>query len=334
MGAPEKPRARHRSNSSVSADARRVVLIAGGSSGIGLASAREAARRGDHVVLLARGLGPLEEAAAQCRTLGAASARVLQVDVLDVAAVESAFDTVKAQFGRVDVVIHSAGVVAYGRFEDVPADIFDTVVRTNVLGAANVARAALPHMRRRDAGTLVFIGSLIGQIAPPYMSAYAVSKWALRALARELHIENRDRSGVHVCIVSPGGVDTPIYLQAANYLGMAGRPPFPVVSPEKVARVALDLVDRPRPRVQVGATNTFIAAGFTLFPRLYDAIVTPLFAYAAIDRRHELPRGTGNVLKPEPALNRVHGGQGSALWSIAANALTVLKPLRAPEERV
>lgn len=305
--------------------ANRVVLVTGASSGIGLATARDAARRGDHVVLVARGIGPLEEAAEQCRSLGAASARAVAVDISDAGAVESAVTAVTADLGRIDVVVHSAGVVAYGRFEEVPTEIFDTVVRTDVLGTANVCRAVLPDMRSRNAGTLVLIGSLIGQIAPPYMSAYAISKWAVRALARELQIENRDRSGVHICLVSPGGVDTPIYLQAANYLGQVGRPPFPVVSPEKVARVALALADRPRPRVQVGVTNILIAAGFTLFPGLYDALVTPLFTTAATDRRQLVGAGSGNVLASAPRLNRLHGEQGSPTLSILGNVLATLR---------
>ena len=309
----------------MAAAVKRVVLVTGASSGIGLAAAREAAGHGDHVVLLARGAGPLEAAAQQCRDLGAASARVVAVNILDSAAVESDLDEVRRELGRIDVVIHSAGVVAYGRFEQVPAEVFDTVVRTNVLGSANVSRAVLPDMRERNSGTLVLIGSVIGHIAPPYMSAYAISKWAVRALARELKIENRDRSGVHVCIVSPGGVDTPIYLQAANYLGQVGRPPPPVVSPEKVARVALKLADRPRARVQVGVSNGLIAAGFALFPGVFDAIVTPLFVNAATDRRRPVGPGTGNVLASVPRDNRLRGEQGSPTATIVGNVLAMLR---------
>lgn len=303
----------------------RVVLVTGASSGIGLAAAQRAARGGDHVVLLARGLPRLTEAAEQCRALGAASARAVAVDVLDASAVDTAVATVLSELGQIDVVVHSAGLVAYGRFEDVPAEVYDRVVSTNVLGSANVARAVLPEMRRRNAGTMVFIGSLIGEIATPYMSAYAISKWAVRSLARHLQIENRDRPGVNICIVSPGGVDTPIYLQAANYLGQVGRPPFPVASPEKVAKVALALADRPRPRVHVGPVNSLIATGFVLFPRLYDMLVTPLFTTAATDLQHRVDPGTGNVLASAPRLNRLHGEQGNPVATIATNLLTQLR---------
>jgi short-subunit dehydrogenase len=250
---------------------------------------------------------------------------VLSVDIADAEAVQAAVDEVQRELGRIDAVVHSAGVVAYGRFEDVPPDVFAGVLRTNVLGTANLARAVLPDMRRRNDGHIVLLGSLIGHIAPPHMSAYAVSKWAVRGLARELVVENRDRPGVHIGLVSPGGVDTPIYLQAANYLGQVGRPPPPVVSPEKVAKRALKLLEHPRDRVQVGAANLLIATGFAVFPKVYDAIVTPMFTNAATDRRHRVEPGTGNVLGSVPAGNRLYGDQGSAVLGIIGNLLTAVR---------
>lgn len=296
----------------------RVVVVTGASSGIGLATALEAARQGDHVVLVARGVSALDEAAEQCRAAGAASADVRPTDVVESDAVEALFDDVRATHGQVDAVVHCAGVVAYGRFEDVPAYVFDRVLATNVLGTANVARAVLPHMRERDHGTLVLIGSVIGHIAAPLMTAYAVSKWGIRALARQLQVENRDRSGVHIGYVSPGGVDTPIYLQAGNYLGRVGRPPPPVVSPERVARAALRQLEHPRPRVQVGASNRLIMAGFTALPAVFDLLVTPLFDVAATDQRRPVDAGPGNVLSSSPAGNRLHGEQGSSVRAIVS----------------
>jgi short-subunit dehydrogenase len=270
-------------------------------------------------------MDPLTQAASECDALGAASTVVRSVDVADADAVGAAVDDILGQFGRIDAVVHSAGVVAYGRFEEVPATVFDTVLRTNTLGSANIARAVLPSMRERDSGSVVLIGSLIGHIAPPYMSAYAVSKWAVRGLARELSIENRDRPGVSISLVAPGGVDTPIYLQAANYLGWVGRPPLPVVSPEKVARVALAMLDRPRARVQVGSTNGLITLGFTALPGLYDALVTPLFTAAATDRRQRVEPGSGNVMNSVPDSNRLRGDQGSAVLSLVANVWEAAK---------
>ena len=308
--------------------APRVVVVTGGSSGIGLATALAAAGHGDHVVLLARSPESLADAARRCREAGAASALDLPTDVADDDAVQAAIARVLEAYGRVDAVVHSAGLVAYGRFDQVPAETFDRVVHTNLLGSANVARAVLPTMREQDAGTLVLIGSLIGAIAPPYMSSYAVGKWGVRGLARVLLVENRDKKGVHICHVAPGGVDTPIYLQAGSRLGVVGRPPPPVVSPEKVARAVLRLLDHPRPRIQVGPANWPTIWGFHLFPGVFDRIVTPMFEVAALDVRRPAASVDGNVFAPVPEGNRLHGGQGSPVASILAGLGAKLR--RAP----
>jgi NAD(P)-dependent dehydrogenase (short-subunit alcohol dehydrogenase family) len=311
--------------SAMNGGSSRVVLITGASSGIGRATALLAAGRGDHLVLLARGEGPLADIAQECEASGAASVMVLAADVADDAAVHRAVAAVLDRHGALDAVVHSAGVVAYGRLPDVPTDVFDHVVRTDLLGSANVARAVLPSMRDRDHGHLVLLGSLLGQMAPPYMSAYAVSKWGVRALARILVIENRDRRGVHVSLVSPGGVDTPIYLQAANYLGQVGRPPPPVLSPEKVARVVIRTIDRPKARVQVGAFNPLMIFGFSALPGLFDSLVRPLFEVAATDARQSVGAGTGNVFSSVADGNRLRGAQGNPVRSIVAGVWRKLR---------
>jgi short-subunit dehydrogenase len=294
----------------------RLVVVTGASSGIGRATAHRLAARGDRLVLMARSLEPLQDTATECMDAGAAGADVISVDVTDGPAVGAAFERVRRERGRIDAVVQSAGVAAYGRFEQVPEEVFEGVVRTNVFGAANVARSALPAMRADDHGTLVIIGSVIGAIAVPQMSAYAVSKWALRSLARELSIENRDRKGVHVCHVSPGGVDTPIYRQAANYQGYVGRPPPPVYSPERVAGIVVRALDRPRDRVQAGFANPVMGLGFALLPQLYDALVRPLFALAATDDELVAPH-PGNVVEPNDGPHQLHGHQGSSAVAIA-----------------
>ena len=294
----------------------RVVVVTGASSGIGRATAHRLAGRGDHVVLMARSLKPLRETAAECLGVGAASAKALSVDVTDAAAVAAAFDAVRDERGRIDAVVQSAGVAAYGRFDQVPAEVFEGVITTNVFGAANVARSSLPAMREANHGTIVIVGSVIGSIAVPQMSAYAISKWALRSLARELQIENRDRKGVRICAVSPGGVDTPIYRQAANYQGYVGRPPPPVYSPERVAGVVIRAIERPRNRIDAGFANPLMALGFTLLPKVYDALVGPLFAVAATDDELVTPHA-GNVREASDDWHQLRGEQGSSAVAIA-----------------
>ena len=303
----------------VTAMAGRVVVITGASSGIGLATALACAARGDDLVLVARGRQALSAAAESCRQAGAASVAVESADVSDGGALAEVASNVRQRHPRIDAVINSAGVVAYGRFENVPAEVFEQVVATNLLGSANVARTFLPLFRDENHGHLILLGSLIGEMVPPYMSSYTVSKWAVRALARNLTIENRDRSGVHITCVSPGGVDTPVYLQGANYLGRTGRPPPPIAPPEQVARAVIRVLEHPRARVNVGWTNGFVRAGFAVLPAVFDALVTPLFEIAALDQTDRREADTGNVLSSGERQNRLHGEQGNVALALAAN---------------
>jgi short-subunit dehydrogenase len=297
----------------------RVVLVAGASSGIGLATALAASRAGDHVVMAARSEAALRRAERQCRAAGAASTRVVPTDIADDDAVRRCVAEALEVSRRLDVVVNAAGVVSYGRTEAVPVEVFDAVVRTNVLGSVNLARHVVPVMRGRRRGTFVLVGSVIGHIGVPGMSPYVLSKWGVRALARQLQLENRDRPDVNVVYLAPGGVDTPIYRLAGNYAGFAGRPPPPVTTPEKVAARILKTVDKPRKRVQVGLTNDVMRLGFNTMPALFDLLVGPLFSAAAQDRTQPVAPGPGNVLQPTPDGYGLRGRQGNPVVGVLRN---------------
>lgn len=275
-----------------------VVLVVGASSGIGRATAHAYAARGAHLVLASRSRAALDDAARECLDRGAASAQVEVVDVADGPAVEAAVARVVAEHGRVDVCVHSAALIAFGEFLDVPAEVFDRVVTTNVLGTANVARAVLPGMRERDEGVLVVIGSVLGRISVPQLITYCTGKWAVRGLTRMLSQSVRDRPGVRVVGVAPGATNTPVYAQAANLTGRAARPPVPVDPPQKVARAVLRAADsRRRGESSVGLANPVMVLGHELLPPVFDALVGPLMGLLALTRRPMEPH-TGNVVEP------------------------------------
>ncbi|WP_229831095.1 SDR family NAD(P)-dependent oxidoreductase [Actinoplanes ianthinogenes] len=291
-----------------------VVAVTGASSGVGRATVLAFARTGVRLILVSRSEPALREVAAECRALGA-TVRVVVADVIHAEALTAVVDS----FGRVDVWVHTAAVMAYGRFEDVPADVFDRVVTTDLLGAANVARVALACFRRQGSGTLIFGGSLLGTVVTPYTSSYVTSKWGLRALVRALRLETRDAPDIHVCLVSPGAVDTPIYRNAANFAGRIGRPPPPIDSPEKVAAAIVRCARRPRGTVTVGLANRLIQFGFVATPALYDVLVGPLMRVAGLSRERVGPHD-GNVFVPAPpGAEAVRGGRKRS-WAGAAVA--------------
>jgi NAD(P)-dependent dehydrogenase (short-subunit alcohol dehydrogenase family) len=285
-----------------------VVLIFGATSGIGLASALRFAARGDRLVLLARSAESLGRVADRCRAIGSADVESCAIDIAVRSEVEAALELAIARHGRIDVVVLSSSLMAYGTVETIPAEVFERTVQTAIFGTANVARAVLPQFRRQRAGILIVINSLLGSVTVPKMSAYAVSKWGQRALVRTLQQEVRRERGVRVCLVSPGSVNTPIYYQAANYVGRQPRPPWPIRSPEHVGEVVERLADRPRQHVSVpvGVTNPLIISGFRLLPFVYDRIVGALFGLLSLTRRPIEPTA-GNVEQPRPDAERMHG---------------------------
>jgi hypothetical protein len=126
---------------------------------------------------------------------------------------------------------------------------------------------------------------------------------------RTLQIEARNTPGTRISLVWPGGVDTPVYLQAGTYLKRHGRPPPPVDSPEKVARVVVRALGRPRRESSVGVANHIVVAGFRLMPAVFDRIVTPLMRVGGLSR-HEVENTSGNVLSAQPHGEAVHGRWG------------------------
>ena len=282
------------------------VLVTGASSGIGRATAIELGGRGARLVLVARGREALEEAATEARAAGAADVVVCPADVLDEGAITDAVTTAVDRFGRLDAVVHAAQVMAYGTIEEVPRKVFETVVETAVHGPAVLARAVLPVFRRQGEGRLVVVNSVLGQVATPVLGSYVAAKWGQLGLVRVLQQETRDVPGISVSILQPGGVDTPIYYQAASWTGSTGRPPPPVYSAERLGRRVVSLLDRPKRQVQAGVFNSVITAAFRLVPGVFDVLVGPLLRQLAI-ADDDVPPTEGNVFASRPELNATEG---------------------------
>lgn len=280
----------------------RVVLVLGGTSGIGLATAQQLAEQGETVVVSARDEFRAQEVAARLP-----GAHALAADVADGASVAALVSRIVTDHGRLDGVVLTAQVMAYGTVEQVPEDVFETILDTAVLGAFHVARAVLPQFRLQGGGALVVVSSLLAEIPVPSMSSYCAAKWGQLGLVRSLQMETRRERGIGVSLVLPGAIDTPIYAQAATYAGRGGHAPPPVISPERVARACVAALDRPRRQVHVGPANRVAVLGYRLTPWLYDRLAVPLAAHVVL-RGRQVPHDTGNVLSPVRAGEGLRGG--------------------------
>jgi NAD(P)-dependent dehydrogenase (short-subunit alcohol dehydrogenase family) len=185
-----------------------VVFITGASSGIGAALAREWARQGADVALAARRVDRLDQIAQECTALGR-RAIVLRSDVTRDGDLEDAVQQTRERLGRIDVVVANAGFGVMGPVERLGLEDYRRQFETNVFGVIRTIHAALPELRRTR-GRLVVIGSVSGHLAMPGGSAYSMSKFAVRALARSLWAELAPH-GVSVTLISPGYVESEIF---------------------------------------------------------------------------------------------------------------------------
>jgi hypothetical protein len=180
----------------------KVVLITGASRGIGRELSMEMARRGMHVVAMARSRELLERLVHELPGGGHSH---YPCDIVDWKCVESAVDSIVENYGRIDVLVNNAGVAAYGEFAERSLEELHWMVSVNLLGTINVTKAVVPHMVRRRSGSIVNVVSLAGLVPTPRLSVYSATKFALTALTNTLRIELR-RYGVNVCGVYPGPV--------------------------------------------------------------------------------------------------------------------------------
>jgi len=187
------------------------AIVTGGSSGIGLATARLLAQRGLDVTLIARRKAPLAAAIAALdavRTRQDQSFRQISADLADSDQAARAIGEAIAALGPPDWLVASAGIARPGRFAELPREAFDEAMRINYFGAVDAVRAALPSMRARGQGRIVLVSSGAGLVGIYGYTAYAASKFALRGFAEALRAELRaDR--IAVSIVFPPDTDTP-----------------------------------------------------------------------------------------------------------------------------
>jgi NAD(P)-dependent dehydrogenase (short-subunit alcohol dehydrogenase family) len=215
----------------------RVVVITGAGRGVGRATALLFAREGAQVVLFSRTTAHLEETAAAITQAGG-HALVVAGDVSREEDVSRLFQKVRESYGRVDVLVNSAGIVAVRPFVEMDVATWDAVLNVNLRGTFLCCHEAFRLMVAQQSGVIINLSSLSGVKGVekfPGLSAYNVSKSGVAGLTEILAVEGKPYN-IRVCVVSPGAVDTEMLRQAAPHL-KAG------MTPEDLAEILLFLAD-------------------------------------------------------------------------------------------
>jgi short-subunit dehydrogenase len=200
----------------------RTALVTGASSGIGRACAISLSRMGAKVALLARRQAALEELAAELVTDGNRSV-VLPADVTERDAVHSAVANAINEFGHLDILINSAGILEPGPVDTMPLESLERMMRVNLYGTVNLTQAVLPSMRQAGSGHIVNVASLAGRRGIPSLGGYSATKFAVVGLTEALRVELHG-SGVKVSLVLPGVVATPMTAEGAGFAALRGIP--------------------------------------------------------------------------------------------------------------
>lgn len=246
-----------------------VVLITGGSSGIGLAAAARFRDRGARVWITARNEEKLSRAA---ESLGG-SVRYIPSDVTDAPSLANLARVLEREEGRIDVVVNSAGQLELAPAAD-SVEMAERLMAVNYLGVLKTVSATLPLIRKGSRKSIVILSSFSGRLAPPYFAAYSATKYALQAYASSLRQELR-REKIHIGLVLPGPVASPM---TEDLLGSAMFPVpigVPVITVDRAAGAILECVSRRRSELPVPRHFHPLLRIGSAFPGIVDLLYRP-----------------------------------------------------------
>jgi short-subunit dehydrogenase len=288
--------------------AEQVVVITGASSGIGLTTARMAARRGAAIVAVARSDDALRQLVQELAGQGFCAIHVA-ADVASEEDMRHVAHVAVERFGRIDTWVNNAGVSIFGRSEEVSLEDQRRLFDTNFWGVVNGSLAALPYLRARG-GALVNLGSEASEAALPLQSIYTASKHAVKGYTDALRVElEAEKAPVSVTLIRPAAVDTMLVAHARNYMDVRPRLPPPVYAPEVVADAILFAAEHPKRDLYVGAPSRLMKTGAHHAPRLLDRY---LARFAIGQQRSNVPvQGTqpGNLHHPAEDLREREGAR-------------------------
>jgi len=298
---------------------QQVVLLTGASSGLGRAVARGAAARGARVVVSARSEDALDNCVRELEAFGAEALAVpadhaVEDEVHQV--VERALD----RFGRIDTVVASAFVSVFGEFEQLRMDELRRVLDVNFLARVYLLQAALPHLKETR-GTFVDVNSALAYRGIPLQAPYCATKAAVRTFLETVRVEQRKHdTGVDICVVLPGAINTPHFDRVRQKLGFQPQPVPPIYQPEPFAKAVLHCAEHPVRELPVGWGAQKLLWGQKVAPRFADWVLVRTGWEGQHTGERKPTDAPDNLFEPLPGDPGAHGrfderSRDSTLWT-------------------
>jgi len=285
-----------------------IVVITGASAGVGRATAREFARRGASIGLIARGREGLEAARREVEDSGG-RALVVPADVADAGQVESATEQVERELGPIDIWVNNAMTSVFSPIKQMTAAEFKRVTEVTYLGYVYGTLSALSRMLPRDRGTIVHVGSALAYRSIPLQAAYCASKHAVLGFFASLRTELlHDHSNVHTTMVQMPALNTPQFGWVKSRLPRKAQPVPPIYQPEVAARAIYYAAHHPERREYYVAWSAVKAIfGNKVVPSLADHYLARTGYDSQQYDGFEDPNRPNNLFEPVVGDHGAHG---------------------------
>lgn len=285
----------------------RVVVVTGASAGVGRAVVREFAKERACVALIARGRDRLHAARQEVEHAGG-SAIILPIDVADPEAVESAADRVEREFGPIDVWVNNAMTTIFAPFHEITPVEFKRATEVTYLGCVYGTMAAIKHMRPRNRGRIIQVGSALAYRSIPLQSAYCGAKHAIVGFTDSLRSElMHQKSEIHLTVVHLPAMNTPQFSWCRTRLPRQPEPVPPIYQPEVAARAIVWASHNTRREIYVAWPTVKAIYGQMIAPGYADEYLAE-HGYGSQETQQPVPPGRpDNLFEPVPGDYAAHG---------------------------
>lgn len=284
-----------------------VVVVTGGTAGVGRATVRAFAAQGAAVGIIARNRERLESTKREVEELGG-RALALSADVADPDQIENAAEQIERELGPIDIWVNNAMTSVFAPFKEIRPEEFRRVTEVTYLGQVYGTMAALKRMLKRNSGTIVQVGSALAIRSVPLQAPYCGAKHGVRGFTDSIRSElMHDGSDVHITMVQLPAMNTPQFDWVRSKLSRKAQPVPPIFQPEVGAEAIVWAARHRRREVYVGASTTEAIAGQKIAPHLLDKYLARTNYEAQQTDEAEDPGRPDNLFEPVPGDYEAHG---------------------------